>query len=62
MMAKYLSTAFMRDVLMFRIKTISMSVIAKMKADVPDFEFDFETFVKELSTDDAVFVSFRLDH
>lgn len=45
------------DTLTIRIKTISMNVIAKMKAELPDFEFDFETFVKELSTDDAVFIS-----
>jgi len=47
---------------MIRIKTISMNVIAKMKAEIPDFEFDLETFVKELSTDDAVFISNWMDH
>ena len=37
-----------------RIKTISLNVIAKFKAENPDFDIDFETFVKELSTDDTV--------
>ena len=43
--------------LTIRIKTISLSVIAKFKAENPDFDIDFESFVKELSTDDAVFIS-----
>ena len=37
-----------------RIKTISLNVIAKFKAENPDFDFDFEAFVKELSTDETV--------
>ena len=58
-MAKYGYPRLTRGnvMLTIRIKTISMNVIAKMKAEIPDFEFDFETFVKELSTDDAVFIS-----
>lgn len=37
-----------------RIKTVSLSVIAKFKAENPDFDIDFETFAKELATDDTV--------
>jgi len=45
------------EVLTFRIKAISLSVIAKFKAENPDFDVDFESFAKELSTDDAVSIS-----
>lgn len=37
-----------------RIKTVSLNVIAKLKSENPDFDIDFETFVKELSTDEVV--------
>jgi len=43
----------MADVL-HRIKTISMNVIAKFKSENPDFDVDFDSFVKELSTDEVV--------
>jgi len=34
-----------------------LNVIAKFKAEIPEFDIDFESFVKELSTDDAVWIS-----
>jgi hypothetical protein len=37
-----------------RIKTISLGVIARFKSENPDFDIDFETFVKELTTDETV--------
>ena len=37
-----------------RIKTISMNVIGKFKSENPDFDIDFDAFVKELSTDEVV--------
>lgn len=40
--------------MLHRIKTISMNVIAKFKSENPDFDLDFESFVKELSTDEVV--------
>ena len=49
--------SYYQDVLTFRIKAISLSVIAKFKAENPDFDVDFESFAKELSTDDAVSIS-----
>jgi hypothetical protein len=42
-----------------RIRTISMNVFAKFKAENPDFDMDFDAFVKELSTDEVV-ISRRL--
>ena len=57
-MAKYvIHSHTTRGVLTFRIKAISLSVIAKFKAENPDFDVDFESFAKELSTDDAVSIS-----
>jgi hypothetical protein len=41
-----------------RIKTISNSVIAKFKSENPDFDVDFDSFVKELSTDEVVSTPF----
>lgn len=57
MMAKYLIHSHTTGILTYRIKTISLSVIAKFKAENPDFDVDFESFAKELSTDDAVSIS-----
>jgi hypothetical protein len=37
-----------------RIKTISMSIIGRLKSENEDFDIDFETFVKELLTDEVV--------
>jgi hypothetical protein len=37
-----------------RIKTISLNVIAKFKSENPDFDIDFESFVKDLSTEETV--------
>jgi hypothetical protein len=31
-----------------------VNIIAKYKSEIPDFDIDFETFVKELSTDETV--------
>ena len=39
-----------------RIKTISMNIIAKYKSEIPDFDMDLDTFVKELATDVPVFI------
>jgi hypothetical protein len=56
MMAKYV--ALHEEIwLTSRIKAISLNVIAKFKAEIPEFDIDFESFVKELSTDDAVWIS-----
>lgn len=41
------------EILMGRIKTISLGVIARFKSENPDFDIDFETFVKELTTDET---------
>ena len=38
-----------------RLKTASLSVIAKFRAENPEFDIDYETFIKELSADDTVF-------
>jgi len=41
------------EILMGKIKTISNNVIAKFKSENPDFDVDFESFVKELATDEV---------
>jgi hypothetical protein len=37
-----------------RFKTITTSLLAKYEAENPDFHCDFENFVKEILTDEAV--------
>ena len=38
----------------FRIKVVSLSVITKFKAEIPEFDIDFDSFVKDLLTDETV--------
>lgn len=59
LMGKYVFSGFLLVVtemadMLRRIKTISMNVITKFKSENPDFDVDFESFVKELSTDEVV--------
>jgi hypothetical protein len=37
-----------------RIKAISAGVIARYKSENPDFDLDFDSFVKELIADETV--------
>ena len=55
-MAKYdnPSTPPHHKLTLFRIKTISLAIISKFKAENPDFDLDFEAFVKDLSTEEVV--------
>jgi hypothetical protein len=55
LMSKYVYLTRPVKLLTFvRIKSISMAIIAKYKTEIPDFDMDFETFVRELSTDAPV--------
>lgn len=43
-------------VLTNRIKSISQGIISKYKAENPDFDLDFESFAKEITMDEAVWI------
>ena len=40
--------------LIFRMKNVCLSVMAKLKSENPEFNLDFESFVQELSSDEPV--------
>jgi len=40
--------------LITRIKSTSLGIITKLKSENPDFDIDFESFVKELTADETV--------